>query len=266
MTERTPTYFISHGGGPWPWLPSLRERMTELEASLKEMVASWTETPRAILMISGHWEEKGTVGIMSSANPPMLYDYFGFPPETYEIQYTAPGAPDLAQEAYDLLTSAGITAKLDPERGFDHGTFAPLQAMYPNADVPVFQISLNANYDPLEHVKIGRALKPLRDKGVVIIGSGLSFHNLAILNERGAKPSQEFDAWLTETLALPKDERLDNLLKWETAPAARVAHKEEDHLVPLFVALGAAEDEGVTRVYHEPDFLGHITASSYRFG
>ena len=266
MSDKAPTYFISHGGGPWPWLPPLRDHMTKLEASLVDMVASWAEPPKAILMVSGHWEETGAIGVMSSPNPPMLYDYSGFPKEMYEISYPAPGAPAFASRAYDLLKAAGISAKLDPQRGFDHGAFAPMAAMYPKADMPIFEISLDASYDPMAHVEIGRALAPLRAEGVMIIGSGLSFHNLRIMDKRGAKPSQEFDKWLAETLVLPPAERLAALIDWEKAPAARLAHKEEDHLLPIFVALGAAENEEVSRVYHETDFGGFITASSYRFG
>lgn len=217
-------------------------------------------------MVSGHWEETGAIGVMSAPRPPMLYDYYGFPKEMYDISYPAPGAPELAERTLDLLTEAGIAARLDPDRGFDHGTFAPMAAMYPRADMPLFQVSLNANYDPMAHVEIGRALAPLRNDGVMIIGSGLSFHNLRIMDQRGAQPSRDFDTWLTETLALPASDRLAALVDWENAPAARIAHREEDHLVPLFVALGAAETETVSRVYHEPDFAGHITASSFRFG
>lgn len=265
MSKRLPTYFISHGGGPWPWLPDMRARMAELERSLTEMVASWDTAPRAILMISGHWEED-SAAIMSAPKPPMLYDYFGFPPFTYEIEYPAPGAPYLAQRSLDLLKAAGIEATLDGARGFDHGTFAPLAVMYPEANVPIYQISLLKSYDPEAHFAMGRALAPLRDEGVMIIGSGLSYHNLSELGPNAAEPSAEFDAWLDQTLAKAPEARTQDLVAWESAPAARFAHKDEDHLVPIFVALGAAEGEPATRVYHEADFMGHITVSSYRFG
>ena len=217
-------------------------------------------------MVSGHREEDGTIGVMSSPKPPMEYDYCGFPKEMYEIGYPAPGAPEFAARTQEVLTAAGIPAKLDPQRGFDHGTFAPMAVMYPKADVPLFEVSLNASYDPMAHVEIGRAVAPLRDEVVRIIGSGLSFHNLRIMDELGAKPSREFDDWLMDTLALSADERLAEFKDWENTPAARLAHKEEDHLLPIFVALGAAEDEEASRVYHEKDFGGFITVSSYRFG
>lgn len=262
---KLPTYFISHGGGPWPWLPNMRTMFANLEASLKAMVADWAEKPRAILMISGHWEG-AEVAVMASAAPPMVYDYSGFPPETYQITYPAPGAPDIAARALALLQGAGIAAHLDMAQGFDHGTFAPLAVMYPNADVPVFQISLLKSYDPAAHLAMGRALAPLRDEGVVIIGSGLSFHNLRMFGPAAKTPSEAFDTWLGQALAADPATRTQAMLDWETAPYARICHREEDHLVPLFVALGAAEDAPATRIYHDVDLMGGVTASSYRFG
>jgi aromatic ring-opening dioxygenase catalytic subunit (LigB family) len=263
--RKFPTYFISHGGGPWPWIAGMRAMFVNLEASLKAMVAEWDDPPRAILMISGHWESDD-VAVMASAAPPMVYDYNGFPPETYEIQYPAPGAPEIAVRALALLQGAGIAAHLDTKQGFDHGAFAPLAVMYPNADVPVFQISLQKSYDPAAHLAMGRALAPLRDEGVVIIGSGLSFHNLRMFGPAAKEPSEAFDAWLAGALASAPAMRTQAMLNWEQAPFARICHREEDHLVPLFVALGAAEGETATRIYHDVDLMGGVTASSYRFG
>jgi aromatic ring-opening dioxygenase catalytic subunit (LigB family) len=265
MTTRLPTYFISHGGGPWPWIPQMRAMFANLEASLKAMVADLPAPPRAILMISGHWEES-EVAVMASPAPPMVYDYTGFPPETYKVIYPAPGAPEIAARAMALLQVAGIAAHLDTAQGFDHGTFAPMAVMYPNADIPLFQISLLKSYDPAAHLAIGRALAPLRDEGVMIIGSGLSFHNLRMFGPAAKEPSEAFDAWLGQALALPSAARTDAMLNWESAPYARICHREEDHLVPLFVALGAAEGEAATRIYHDKGLMGGVTASSYRFG
>lgn len=264
-TKTLPTYFISHGGGPWPWLPKMRTMFATLEQSLKAMVAEWDETPKAILMISGHWEGE-TVKVMTSARPAMVYDYYNFPKETYEVTYPAPGAPELAQRAMELLSAAGIDAEFDPERGYDHGVFAPMEVMYPNADVPLFQISILESYDPAAHFALGRALAPLRAEGVMIIGSGLSYHNLRLMGPEAAKPSAAFDAWLEEILAMNPAERTKRLEDWATAPYARVCHPEEDHLVPLFVALGAAENEGAKRVYHDVEMMGGVTASGFRFG
>lgn len=262
---RMPTYFISHGGGPWPWMPDWRAMFGNLEASFVQMVKDLPERPKAILMISGHWED-ASFAVMSSPQPPMVYDYHGFPPETFEIVYPAPGAPALAEKAAALIAAAGLPVRLDDRQGFDHGTFVPAFVMYPDASVPVFQISLRHGYSPQEHFALGRALAPLRDEGVLIVGSGLSYHNLRLFGPGAKEPSEAFDAWLAETMALPPAERTARLVDWETAPYARVCHKEEDHFVPLFAALGAAEAEPATRVYHDKGLFGGVTASSYRLG
>lgn len=264
MTAKLPTFFISHGGGPWPWIADMRAMFTNLEASLKAMVADLPQPPRAILMISGHWEET-EAAIMAHPRPPMVYDYHGFPPETYHVQYPAPGAPDLAQRSLDLLRSAGIAAHLNHSQGYDHGTFTPMVVMYPKADIPLFQISLLKSYDPAAHMAIGRALAPLRNEGVLIVGSGLSYHNLRMFGPAAKVPSEAFDTWLGQALAAEPAARTRLMLDWEAAPYARICHREEDHLVPLFVALGAAENAKATRIYHDKGLFGGVTASSYRF-
>lgn len=262
---KLPTYFISHGGGPWPWLPNMRQMLTSLETSLAHMPAEIGTTPKAILMVSGHWEEPD-FAVMSSPAPGMVYDYGGFPPETYQIVYPAPGAPELAQRTADLLKAAGLPTHLDAKRGFDHGTFAPAYVMYPKADVPIYQVSLQHGYDPTAHFALGRALAPLREEGVLIVGSGLSYHNLRLFGPGAKVPSAAFDAWLAEVMAMPGTARTKALLDWESAPHARTCHPQEDHLVPLFAALGAAEDEPATLVYHDRAVFGGVTASSYRIG
>lgn len=263
--RRLPTYFISHGGGPWPWIPEMREYFSTLEQSLKKMIADHGETPKAILMISGHWEEK-TVSIMGSPKPPMIYDYYGFPAHTYEITYDAPGSPEFATRTHKLLTDAGISANIDSERGFDHGLYSVMEVMYPKADVPIFQVSMLKSYDPAAHMAIGRALAPLRDEGVMIVGSGLSFHNLRLPRGAGGEPSAKFDAWLYEAMMSEPDARKQNVINWEQAPCARISHEHEDHLVPLFVALGAAESEPAERIFNNCSPLNGITVSNYRFG
>lgn len=262
---RLPTYFISHGGGPWPWLANMRQMLASLETSLARMPAEIGTVPKAILMVSGHWEEPD-FAVMSSPAPGMVYDYGGFPPETYKIVYPAPGAPDLAARTAELLRTAGLPTHLDAKRGFDHGTFAPAYVMYPKAEVPIYQVSLQHGYDPAAHFALGRALAPLRDEGVLIVGSGLSYHNLRLFGPGAKAPSAAFDAWLAEAMAMEPAARTDALMHWEGAPSARICHPQEDHLVPLFAAVGAAEGEKATMVYHDANVFGGVTASSYRIG
>ncbi len=264
---RLPTYFISHGGGPWPWMKAQMGGVYDrLEAALARMPAEVGTTPRAVLMLSAHWEAPQFT-VQTSPHPGMLYDYTGFPDFTYRIQYPAPGAPDVAARVGEALAVAGIASQEDAARGFDHGMFAPMSVIYPDANVPVLQLSLKHGLAPDEHLALGRALAPLRDEGILIIGSGLSYHNLRAFGPAAREPSAAFDGWLASTLAIADAAtRSATLAAWEHAPAARLAHPREEHLLPLMVALGAAEDEAATRVYHERDFFGGITVSSYRFG
>lgn len=266
--DRLPTYFISHGGGPWPYMSGdFRSNFGKLEQSLVDMRAELGDAPKAVLMVSGHWEADGFT-VSSGAQPGMVYDYYGFPEYLYHIRYGAPGSPELARRVQDLLREGGLEAGLDPARGFDHGTFSIMKPLYPEEDMPVVQLSLDASLDPALHLEVGRALAPLRDEGVLIVGSGLSFHNLrAMRGTSGHEPSREFDAWLQHTLigAAP-DERARLLIEWERAPSARIAHPREDHLVPLMVVVGAAENEAGATTYHQTDFSGGLTVSSFRFG
>ena len=243
-----------------------RAAYAKLEASLADMPRQIGATPAAVLMVSAHWEE-AEFTLASSPRPSMVYDYYGFPDYTYQIHYDAPGDPALAARAQSLIEAAGIAARLDPQRGFDHGAFTPLKVIYPQANVPVVQLSLKAGLDPGTHLALGRAIAPLRDQGVLIIGSGLSYHNLRqFFSPRGWAPSREFDAWLGGVLLGGSPMDRDKLLAaWEAAPAARAAHPREEHLLPLMVAAGAAGDDPAERTYHETDFLGGLTVSSYCF-
>jgi aromatic ring-opening dioxygenase catalytic subunit (LigB family) len=264
--RKLPTYFISHGGGPWPYISEMRSMFRYLEASLIGIVRDLKPEPRAVVVVSGHWTERD-FAVMSNPQPPMVYDYSGFPPHTYHVTYPAPGDPQLAQQSHGMLQSAGLPASLDSAQGFDHGTFTPLVVMYPEATVPVLQISTKQGYDPAEHLALGRALAPLRDDDVLIIGSGLSYHNMRAMGPAGETASKTFDQWLQHTLRKATGKtRSDQLLAWASAPAARQAHPHEDHLIPLMVAAGAAENETATLVYHEEGLFGGITASSFRFG
>ncbi len=265
MTQRLPTYFISHGGGPWPFMPEMADAMRPLAQSLTDIPRQLGEIPKAVLMITAHWEASAfTLG--THPNPGMVYDYRGFPPHTYQVVYPAPGAPALAQRVQGLLDAAGLPVALDAQRGFDHGTFVPLAVMYPDAQVPVLQMSLRTGLEPIEHMALGRVLAPLRDEGVLIVGSGLSYHNLRAFGPQAKAPSQAFDAWLQAALAAAPAEREALLIDWQQAPAARQCHPREEHLIPLMVALGAAGADVATCVYHEDGIFGGVTASSFRFG
>lgn len=266
MSPILPTYFVSHGGGPWPFMKEQYGVTYDiLEASLADMPRQIGGKPKAVLVVSGHWEEREPT-LSAGAAPPMIYDYRGFPAHTYQIRYGAPGSPELAQRAAGLLQGAGVKAQLDQRRGFDHGTFSMLYPVFPEADVPVVQLSLQMGFDPMKHVAMGRALQPLRSEGVLIVGSGLSFHNLRQFGPGGRLASHQFDDWLQLVLKLPPAQRTAALLNWDQAPYARMAHPREEHLLPLMVALGAAEQEEAACVYHEDAFFGSLAVSSFRFG
>ncbi|MEO6152581.1 MAG: class III extradiol ring-cleavage dioxygenase [Croceibacterium sp.] len=267
MTKTLPTYFLSHGGGPWPWMKHDQPGVfDQLEASLHQVRRELHELPTAVLMVSGHWEESG-IAVSSAAQPGMLYDYYGFPDYTYRIHYRAPGSPELARHVQALLQEGHVRARLDAERGFDHGTFSLMEPLYPEAAIPVVQMSIDRGFDTELHLEIGRLLAPLRSEGVAIIGSGLSYHNLRNRDRSAEVPSRAFDGWLQDTLTrAPPMERTERLEHWADAPYARTAHPREDHLLPLMVAVGAAEDEPGACIYHQDDLLGHWSASSFRFG
>lgn len=242
---RQPTAFVPHGGGPWPLLPLAGADPTEAAALLGYMRSlSDGPAPRALLVVSAHWEAPEFT-VTTSAAPGLLYDYSGFPPEAYRLQWPASGAPQLAEQVRDLLAAAGLDSRADPDRGFDHGTFIPLLPAWPSAAVPVVQVSLKHGLDPAIHLALGRALAPLRDHGVRVLGSGNSFHNLRAFfgaDPRAALASERFDAWLTQAVAAPdRDERL---VRWSEAPDARFCHPREEHLIPLLVAAGASEAPG----------------------
>ena len=265
--RRQPTYFISHGGGPWPWMTGpFRDAQVQLEESLQRLPAELPEPPKAILMISGHWEAPEFT-VQTNPNPPMVYDYGGFPDELYRIQYPAPGSPDVAARVVELLTAAGIRVREDAQRGIDHGMYSVLAPAWPEADVPVVQLAIKQTFDPREHLAVGRALAPPRDEGVLILASGFSYHNMRLMGPGAEGPSAEFDRWLGETLidSTPA-ERAARLIEWESAPSGRIAQPREDHFIPLLVVVGAAGDDPAVRSYHEDAWNGTVTTSSFRFG
>lgn len=253
----SPVLFLPHGGGP---LPLLGEPHHAALAGFLGSIGAELGRPSAILVISAHWEARVPV-LTAGAQPALIYDYSGFPEESYSITYPAPGAPQLADDIRQLLVDGGIAAELDAARGFDHGLFVPLKLMYPAADIPCVQLSLVRGLDPALHIRIGRALAALRNRDVLVIGSGFSFHNLrAFFTSRPGTPDPDNDAfqdWLVATCTAPdldEDERTRRLVDWESAPHARYCHPREEHLLPLHVCYGLAG--GPARVVFDDKVLG----------
>ncbi|CAN5913917.1 class III extradiol ring-cleavage dioxygenase [soil metagenome] len=242
---RMPAVFIPHGGGPWPWIDGMFPK-AESEALLSYLqgVPGLPKTPpKAILVVSAHWEE-AVPTVMAAEHPPMLYDYYGFPEETYRITWPAPGAPALATRVRELLDRAGSASAADDKRGFDHGAFVPLKVAYPDAQIPTVQLSLIKGLDPAKHLALGKALAPLRDEGVFIVGSGMSYHNMRGFSDPSAVPfAAMFDEWLRDAATTSPAERNAALAAWASAPAARACHPREEHLLPLMVIAGAAGDD-----------------------
>ena len=248
-----PSFFIPHGGGPCFFMDDPRGTWTGMETFLRNLPATLPERPRAVLIVSGHWETNG-FAFTGAERPSLIYDYHGFPKHTYELRYDAPGSPALAARAAALLTEAGITAAVDATRGLDHGVFVPLKVALPDAD---------RTLDPALHIAAGHALAVLRNEGVLILASGMSFHNMRGYGDpRFTAPSEAFDAWLTQAAAQTGAARAEELAHWESAPAARLSHPQAEHLLPLMVAAGASEGTG-ERVYSEK--VMETIISGFRF-
>ena len=267
MNKKQPVLFLSHGGGPWPWMmeemPGVWDKLFN---SLTSLPASLPMKPAAILLVTAHWIESEFC-VSTDENPGMIYDYGGFPPHTYKVVYPARGSSAVGEQVAHLANEVGVKVNVQQVRGFDHGTFCVTQVMYPNADVPVIQMSIKRSFSPDEHIRLGRALTKLRDENILIVGSGLSFHNLGLMGPKAKEPSMAFDKWLQGIVVNRSgDDRNVALSKWEDAPFARVAHPREDHLIPLMVAVGAAEDEQGRLIYHEENVFGGWTVSAFRFG
>ena len=264
-SPRQPTFFLPHGGGPcffMEWNPP--DTWKKMSAWLGGLGATLEVAPKAIVVISGHWEQT-EFSVTGSPHPSLIYDYQGFPPHTYQLRYDAPGSPALAQRISDLLSQAGFPAHVDPTRGFDHGVFIPFKLIYPKADIPVVQLSLQAGLDPATHIQAGRALQSLREQGVLMVGSGMSYHNLRGFGDQFGPASDEFDEWLTSAVCAGDAESRNSKLKqWQTAPHARLAHPREEHLLPLMVAAGAAGEDLGRRIFS--DRVMGVTVSAYQFG
>ncbi len=269
--RRWPTLFIPHGGGPcffmdpMPGLPP--DLWTKMEAYLRGIDRSLGARPQAILVVSGHWEEAQPT-VNTAERPALLFDYFGFPPHTYELTYPASGSAPLAARVRELSKGAGISSGEDAARGLDHGVFVPFKVMYPDADVPIVQLSLVGNRDAETHLALGRALAPLRDEGVLIVGSGMSYHNLRELfvdRPEANRPAEEFDGWLLGAVTQPDAAARDGALTgWRRAPGGRAAHPTPEHLLPLMVAAGAAGQDRGVRTFN--DRLVGKPVSAFQFG
>jgi aromatic ring-opening dioxygenase catalytic subunit (LigB family) len=242
---RQPALFIPHGGGPCFFMPDPRGTWRGMEAYLKGLASSLPAKPKAILVVSGHWEAPAFSFTGAAGHPGLIFDYYGFPAETYRLSWPALGAPWLAERGRELLEAAALPAAIDPARGFDHGVFVPLKVAFPQADIPTVQMSLHASLDPAVHLAAGTALAPLRDEGVLIVGSGMSFHNLRAYGDpRVRQPAAEFDHWLVDAAGAPPARRANLLANWQSAPWARLCHPREEHLLPLMVAAGASDEPG----------------------
>lgn len=263
---RQPSIFLPHGGGPcffmdWTWGPEDTWRKTQ--RFLEGIASLLPVSPKAILVVSGHWEEQAFTA-STAAEPKLIFDYSGFPEHTYRLTWPAPGDPQLAMRVVELLKAAGLPTGIDKTRGFDHGVFVPMKVAFPEAKIPVVTLSLVKSLDPALHLVVGRALAPLRDEGVLIVGSGMSFHNLrAYLRPETAERAQAFDAWLTKAVESPAAERDALLKKWSEAPFAAFCHPREEHLIPLLVAAGAGGEAPGRQVFTDEPMGAAISA--YQF-
>jgi len=231
-----------------------------LTEHLRRLPDAMPRPPTAIVVVTAHWEAPEFT-VASGSSPDLIFDYYGFPPHTYDLEYPAPGSPEIASKVADLATAAGFPTVTDPKHGWDHGVFVPVAVSWPNADVPIVAVSLRAGLDPTEHIGFGRALAPLRDENVAIIGSGLSIHDLSF--RITPDEASQFDRWLEDVMGRHRAERDAALSRWADAPRAREAHPREEHLLPLMVVAGAGNDGPAERIYDDTMF--GLPAATYLF-
>ena len=265
-----PSLYIPHGGGPCFFMewdpPHMWDPMADYLRSLPTLIG---QKPKSIVVISAHWEATEFT-VQTALSPALYFDYGGFPAHTYELTWPAQNSEALIARVTQVMHSSGLKLNSDSERGYDHGVFIPLKVAFPDNDIPVLQISLKAGLDPEAHLALGRALAPLRNEGVLLVGSGMSFHNMRhffqpIESDRNG--SHAFDAWLQATIRAPRETREAGLRNWANAPFARACHPREDHLIPLMVIAGAAGDSLGSIPYHQ-DSLGplNVAISAVHFG
>ena len=254
--------YLPHGGGPSFFMTGERKRRYQpTEDFLRGVHRLLPAKPSAILIVTAHWETE-VPSFTGGERPELIFDYYGFPPETYQLQYKAPGSPGLAKRAAEMLRSASYEANVDAEYGWDHGVFIPLKVMFPDADIPVVAMSLQSSLDPTLHSELGAALRGLRDDGVLIVGAGMSYHNLGNF-AAGAPASFAFHDWLDTALSGNWQERCRNLAQWSTAPGGRASHPREEHLLPLMVASGAGSDLPARRLWRGA--VGPSTLGAWAF-
>jgi len=257
---RQPSIFVSHGS---PTLPLERGPAVDFLRGLGGALGR----PEAILMVSAHWDT-GRPAVSAAKKPETIHDFYGFPPPLYQLRYPAPGAPELANRVSALLEAMGLRPDIDPQRGLDHGAWTSLYHMYPEADIPVAQLSIQSHLGPAHHVRLGEALRPLRDEGVLIMASGGATHNLSELSyQRGNPVPQpwvvEFNDWLADAVLAG---RRDDLIAYrEKAPNAVRNHPTDEHLIPLFVALGAGGPGAAAQRLHSSISSGVISMDAFRF-
>lgn len=265
--QRLPTIFLPHGAGPcffMDWQPA--GTWTRMRNWLAGLTTELGIQPRALLVVSAHWQAP-VFTVTCQARPELLFDYYGFPDSTYQLSWPAPGDPDLAADIRQRLEEAGFAAAESSTRGLDHGVFIPMKLSFPDANVPVVQLSLRRGLDPREHLAMGEALAGLRDRGVLIIGSGMSYHNMARFRsgtDAIDPASRQFDDWLTDTVQATPVQRTDRLIAWADAPGARIAHPDAEHLLPLHVIVGAAGQDSGSRPFTDT-VMGSVQ-SAFAFG
>lgn len=259
---KAPVLYLPHGGGPMPLMNDPAH--AGLIRFLKHLPSTFAR-PEAIVVISGHWEQ-AQAGVYAGEHHPMLFDYYGFPPETYRFDYPAPGSPEVARKIGEALRAAMLPCVMETRRGFDHGVFVPMMLLYPEAEIPVLQLSLLKGLDAAAHIRLGQALTSLREQNILFLGSGMSFHNLQAVFA-GEQPqlraaSDQFHQWLLHTIAdpdTPVAQKHAALAQWDKAPYARFCHPREEHLLPLHVCAGIA---GATpaRVLFDEALMNHKVA------
>ncbi|AYN87361.1 DODA-type extradiol aromatic ring-opening family dioxygenase [Commensalibacter melissae] len=262
---RQPVCYLPHGGGPCFFMDDPYNIWTNMGDFLHKFPKTLPKKPDAIVVIAAHWESD-PIKIHHHPNPSLYYDYYDFPEHTYQLQYPASGYPLLAEQIHTLLTEQHIQSEFEEKRGWDHSVFIPLKVMFPDADIPIVEISLHNNLDPAYHFNIGRALYPLRNKNILIMGSGMSYHNLPFLfSGQGTREAYAFDNWLTDVISLPAcDDRDRLLIEWEKTADAHSAHPRTEHLLPLMAVSGAARQDHGKCIFK--DIILHKPISAYQFG